>query len=175
MKIIWILIQRLFIWVRRTLPGRGKPVAPEAFSGYVALCPHTVVELIIADKTEAPFGGKLLLHYRGGTWNAWHTIGGFVFAGESMYEACRRHAADLGIEIEVVKSVGQGGIIGWREDITHPYGWDNNGHLVHHYFLCRVVYPVIETIELQWFAGSKEPRNFARGHEEHIKAYYNLE
>jgi|CXWL01.1.fsa_nt_gi ADP-ribose pyrophosphatase YjhB (NUDIX family) len=169
------LLQEAIVWARQTMPERdGKPVPSEAFSGYVALCPQTVVELVIADKVEEPFGGKVLLHYRGGMWNAWHTIGGFVHAGESMHAACKRHATDLGLEIEVVTGVGINGMIGWREDMTHPYGWANNGHLVQHYFLCRATSTVVETAELKWFSEEDIPHPLLRGHEDHTDAYYAL-
>src|SRR5207249_3935941 len=101
-------------------------------------------------------------------WNAWHTAGGFVFAGESMNDACKRHAADLGIQIEVANSVGINGMIGWREDMTHPYGWDNNGHLVQHYFLCHPTSSVVETDELRWFTKDEVPSPMLRGHEAHV-------
>ena len=174
MEITPSLLQAAFVWVRQTPKERGKPIPMEAFSGYVAMCPQVVVELVIADVVEPPFNGRVLLHYRGGRWNAWHTIGGFVFAGESVYDACKRHATDLGIEIEVVKNVEQSGKIGWREDLEHPYGWDNNGHLFQNYFLCRAVSPVVETDELRWFAKEEVPSPLLRGHEAHVEAYYNL-
>lgn len=169
-----VAIQEVFVWVRETLRQRGKPVPLEAFSGYAALCPQTVVEVVIADRVEAPFGGKVLLHFRGGRWNAWHTIGGFVHAGETMHEACKRHAADLGIRIEVAKNAGMNGMIGWREDTTHPYGWDNNGHLVQHYFLCRALSLVVETDELRWLTKETVPSHLLRGHEAHVEAYFRL-
>src|SRR3989338_3621495 len=178
MQITPNLLQEAFVWARRALKERGKPVPSEAFSGYVALCPQVVVDLVIADVVKPPFNGKVLLHYRGGRWNAWHTIGGFVFAGESVYDACKRHATDLGIEIEVMKEERLGGMmpgmIGNREDLTHPYGWDNNGHLFQNYFLCRTVLPIIETDEIRWFRKNEVPSPLLRGHEAHVEAYYNL-
>jgi hypothetical protein len=163
-------------WIRETSPERrGRPVPKEAFAEYVASHPNSVVELIIADKVQPPFSeGKLLLEYRNDSgWDGWHTIGGFVYAGETRHEACLRHAKTAGLNIRVVTEVGLRGMIDWRDDVTHPYGWDNNGHLCQDMFLCELLSPAVETEKLRWFGIDSTPI-MLRGHKLHREAYHNF-
>lgn len=168
------MVKDVLVWMRQSLPERGIPVPKEAFAAYVAAHPNPVVELIIADKVSLPFSdGKLLLEYRRDSgWNGWHTIGGFVHAGETRHEACIRHAKKSGLKIRVVVEIGLNGMIGWRDDTEHPYGSDNNGHLCQDMFLCELIEPVKETKTLRWFKAS-ENIGMVRGHQIHRDAYHN--
>lgn len=170
------VVKNSLMWIRQTLPERGRPVPKEAFSAYVASHPNPVVELIIADKTALPFNtGKLLLEYRTDSgWDGWHTIGGFVHAGETRHEACLRHAKDAGLNIRIATEVGLKGMIDWRDDVNHPYGWDNNGHLCQDMFLCELLTPVKETDKLRWFESNANIQ-MLRDHQLHRDAYHNYQ
>ena len=168
-------VKDALVWIRETLPKRGRPVPKEAFfSAYVASHPNPVVELIIADTITPPFSkGKLLLEYRTDSgWDGWHTIGGFVHAGETRHQACLRHAKTAGLDIRVVTEVGLNGMIGWRDDVEHPYGTNNNGHLCQDMFLCELLTPASESGKLRWFEFNDNIQ-MLRGHEIHRDTYHN--
>jgi ADP-ribose pyrophosphatase YjhB (NUDIX family) len=108
---------RLVALLRRlAAEGGAMPTTPrpiwDALAGVV---PRLAVELCLTRPTHED---AIWLSYRDDeSWRGWHIPGGFVGAGESLADACRRIGArELGVELELGAVVGD---FAWPD---HPCG-----------------------------------------------------